>query len=56
MSGRTKAEMSLMKNEDGTMSVSFLATEKGKYILELLWGDDEESGHIQGSPFDIDVV
>ncbi|KAI6646800.1 Filamin-C-like [Oopsacas minuta] len=56
LSGRTKAEMSLMKNEDGTMSVSFVATEKGNYILELLWGDEDEPGHIYGSPFSIDVV
>ena len=45
-----------MKNEDGTMSVSFVATEKGEYILELLWGDGEDPGHIDGSPFTIEVV
>ena len=48
--------MSLMKNEDGSMSVSFVATEKGEYILELLWGDDENPGHIDDSPFTIEVV
>ena len=56
MSGKTKADMSLMKNEDGTMSVSFVATEKGQYNLDLLWGDEENPGHIEGSPFIIDVV
>ena len=48
--------MSLMKNEDGTMCVSFVATERGEYILELLWGDEEDPGHIKGSPFIIEVV
>ena len=56
MTSKTKADMSLMKNEDGTMSVSFVATEKGKYVLDLLWGDEEEPGHILDSPFTIDVV
>lgn len=45
--GPSKAKLSYVDNKDGTISVSFLPTEAGDYIVAVRFGDK----HITGSPF-----
>lgn len=56
LEGPTKADLSLMANPDGSMTVSFVPKDTGHYTLHLLWGEgEEESDEINGSPFLIKV-
>ncbi|XP_056293610.1 filamin-B isoform X2 [Pseudoliparis swirei] len=50
--GPTEAKIECSDNGDGTCSVSYLPTEPGDYLVNILF----EEVHIPGSPFKADVV
>ncbi|XP_066527398.1 filamin-B [Hoplias malabaricus] len=49
--GPTEAKIECSDNGDGTCSVSYLPTEPGEYLVNILF----EDVHIPGSPFHVDV-
>lgn len=49
--GPTEAKIECSDNGDGTCSVSYLPTEPGEYLVNILF----EEVHIPGSPFRADV-
>uniref|UniRef100_A0A8C2H7H1 Filamin B n=1 Tax=Cyprinus carpio TaxID=7962 RepID=A0A8C2H7H1_CYPCA len=49
--GPTEAKMECSDNGDGTCSVSYLPTEPGEYLINILF----EDVHIPGSPFHADI-
>uniref|UniRef100_A0A671RIR5 Filamin-B-like n=1 Tax=Sinocyclocheilus anshuiensis TaxID=1608454 RepID=A0A671RIR5_9TELE len=49
--GPTEAKMECSDNGDGTCSVSYLPTEPGAYLINILF----EDVHIPGSPFHADI-
>lgn len=49
--GPTEAKIECSDNGDGTCSVSYLPTEPGDYLVNILF----EEVHIPGSPFKADV-
>ncbi len=49
--GPTEAKMECSDNGDGTCSVSYLPTEPGEYLVNILF----EDVHIPGSPFHADI-
>lgn len=49
--GPTEAKIECSDNGDGTCSVSYLPTEPGDYLVNILF----ESVHIPGSPFRADI-
>ncbi|KAJ3602536.1 hypothetical protein NHX12_030289, partial [Muraenolepis orangiensis] len=50
--GPTEAKMECSDNGDGTCSVSYLPTEPGEYLVNILF----EDVHVPGSPFRADVL
>lgn len=49
--GPTEAKIECSDNGDGTCSVSYLPTEPGDYLVNILFGEV----HIPGSPFKADI-
>lgn len=49
--GPTEAKIECSDNGDGTCSVSYLPTEPGEYLVNILF----EEVHIPGSPFKADI-
>lgn len=49
--GPTEAKIECSDNGDGTCSVSYLPTEPGDYLVNILF----ENVHIPGSPFRADI-
>ncbi|XP_063072251.1 filamin-B isoform X2 [Engraulis encrasicolus] len=49
--GPTEAKIECSDNGDGTCSVSYLPTEPGEYLVNILF----ENSHIPGSPFHVDI-
>lgn len=50
--GPTEAKIECSDNGDGTCSVSYLPTEPGDYLVNILF----EDVHIPGSPFKADIT
>ncbi|KAJ7994428.1 hypothetical protein DPEC_G00249170 [Dallia pectoralis] len=49
--GPTEAKIECSDNGDGTCSVSYLPTEPGEYLVNILF----EETHVPGSPFHVDI-